>query len=172
CDPTTRTCRAGCRRDSDCALITPVSQPRQACISGQCQNYCRDNNGCPVSLFCDPGGTCGVRTGRSDCRDCQATGSCPPRADCLVFISEGQTRRFCGMRCNAEPDCPSGYDCGSVIFGCSGEGAPCPRDPSRPEDMICRTFLVENEPGPHYFCANSTGQPNVYFKSCAPISGF
>jgi len=176
CDPVTRTCRAGCRRDSDCALVTPVSQPRQACISGQCQNYCRDNNGCPVNLFCDTGGTCSARTGRADCRDCQATGTCPPGSDCLVFINEGQTRRFCGMRCNDEPDCPSGYDCGSVIYGCPREGDECQADsgPNR-----CSVFLVENEVRPdgtlipQLYCAEvATGRPHVYFKSCAPISGF
>ncbi len=78
------------------------------------------------------------------------------------------------MQCTTQSQCPSGYDCGGVIFQCTtGEGGPCPPDPNRPGvTMTCQGFLVENEIGTQFYCADPSHQPNVYFRACAPISGF
>jgi hypothetical protein len=35
-----------------------------------------------------------------------------------------------------------------------------------------RRMAIENEDGIQKFCADSTGLPHEYFKSCAPSSGF
>ena len=89
------------------------------------------------------------------------------RPSCLGFVAEGQqTVRFCGLHCQAPEDCPSGYDCGGVIYTCSSEGAACDSDPTRPgETFRCKGFLVENETGTQYFCAGNSGLPHEYVKT-------
>jgi hypothetical protein len=169
CDPVTARCRPGCRRDADCA-------DKQACEGGQCRPFCRINASCSVNLFCAPNmGACGTRSGRVDCRDCTgASGVCGSGASCLTFISEGQTRNFCGTHCSSNEDCPSGFDCTEVIFSCTtGEGGSCPADSNAPgQTFTCRSFQVENESGTRFYCADATGQPHVYIQACAPLSGF
>ncbi len=172
CNATVSQCRAGCRRDGDCKQKT-------ACVNNLCIDFCRTNQSCPVMEFCNPtSGSCAIRPNRTDCRDCTSSPtvctSTGLQASCLTFVSEGQnTRRFCGVHCRTQEDCPSGFECGGVIFTCNSEGASCPPDAQAPgEQMRCKSFLVENEPGPQLFCADSTGQPHEYFKACAPSSGF
>ncbi len=161
-------CANGCRTDNGCPL-------RQACLNGQCQNFCRDNQLCSqANQFCNAGnGVCSTRPGRVDCVDCTnnafACGD-PSIATCLVFISEGQANRsFCGMTCQESEDCPSGFDCDGVIFGCAPEGSACQSDNG--QTITCRSFNVENE-GIRQFCADATGQPHEYERRCGPNSGF
>jgi hypothetical protein len=163
CNATTASCKPGCRKDGDCA-------PKKACVNGTCTTFCRDSTACPVNQFCNPtNGTCATKVGRTDCNMCGGISGCGTNADCLTFISEGQMGAFCGVRCMEQKDCPSGFDCGSVIFGCSG-GAFCEQVAG--DSISCKAFQVENETGDQFFCADSTGQPHEYFKSCAPSSGF
>lgn len=172
CRANVMACTPGCRKDGDCG-------PKRACVNQQCTSFCRDNTYCPVNQFCNTGnGTCSPTPGRSDCRSCgSGLGGCdgsgpggPIEGDCLTFIAEGQTASFCGMRCTSDVDCPSGFDCGSVIFSCPS-GA-CSQDPNSTETITCTSFLVENETGEQFYCTDSTGQPHEYFRSCAPSSGF
>ncbi len=165
CNVSTLACRAGCRGDGDCA-------PKLACVNGQCTTFCRDNQGCPVNQFCDTAtGRCAARPGRVDCNSCGITSTCGSQstARCLSFVTEGQTGSFCGMTCTSDDDCPSGFDCGGVIFSCRG-GAFC--EPVAGQTITCKAFQVENEEGDQFFCAGNNGLPNVYFRSCAPKSGF
>jgi hypothetical protein len=74
------------------------------------------------------------------------------------------------MHCTQSSDCPSGYDCGSVIFSCGGLGGFCQSIPG--DTVSCKAFLVENEVGDQYYCADSSGQPHEYYRACAPNSGF
>lgn len=170
CNSSLASCRAGCRRDGDCAS-------KEACVNGLCLSYCRANPSCPANQFCDAaGGSCAFRSNRVDCADCSgnpmACGSAG-NASCLAFIAEGQLRRFCGMHCTAPADCPSGFDCGTVIYTCGGAGSACGSDPDAPNETItCKGFLVENEQGTKYYCADSTGEPHEYFRACAPSSGY
>lgn len=176
CSTQQLTCRAGCRTDGDCALPmgATVSAPRLACINGQCQAFCRDNEGCPANQFCDKtNGRCLVRPNRVDCQSCGSTSPIQQcgsgmTARCLTFVTEGQTASFCGMICQNDDDCPSGFDCGGVIFNCRG-GAFCEAIPG--QTVSCRAFQVENEDGDQFFCSGNDGQPHVYFRACAPRSG-
>lgn len=164
CSTATLACRAGCRDDGDCA-------PKNSCVNGQCQFFCRDNTFCPVNQFCNTAtGTCAPQSGRVDCNSCTGSLDCGAEsfARCLSFLTEGTTTQFCGQICLTDDDCPSGFDCGGVIFSC-GNGGVC--TPDNGETMTCTAFQVENEMGDQFLCADSTGKPHVYFKACAPRSG-
>jgi hypothetical protein len=141
-------------------------------VNGACTFFCRDNQACPVNQFCNKvNGTCFDKPNRVDCNDCGGFMGCgsPDVARCLSFITEGQTATFCGMICNTNDDCPAGFDCGGVIYSCTG-GVGC--DQVAGQTITCKSFQVENETGDQFYCTDSTGQPHVYFKSCAPRSGF
>ncbi|HEY8207635.1 MAG TPA: hypothetical protein VIG99_09150 [Myxococcaceae bacterium] len=166
---TANRCQSGCRTDNGCPL-------RQACLNGQCQNFCRDNQLCSQSnQFCNTSsGVCSAQPGRVDCANCGsnpfACGNDPDAATCLVFIAEGQQQSFCGMACEENEDCPSGFDCDGVIFGCGSEGSACQSDNG--QTVTCKSFNVENE-GIQLYCADPpTGQPHEYFRRCGPSSGF
>ena len=163
CSTATLACRAGCRDDGDCA-------PKNSCVTGNCSFFCRDSNFCPVNQFCNPmAGTCATRAGRVDCNTCTSGFECGTGASCLTFVTEGQTSSFCGHDCTEDVDCPSGFDCGGVIFGCSN-GASCPAPPGG-GTATCKSFTVENETGPQFYCSGSNGLPIEYKRSCAPKSG-
>jgi hypothetical protein len=164
CSTSTQQCVIGCRIDGDCPT-------KLSCVNGSCQFFCRDNTFCPAGQFCDlTSGSCATSPGRVDCQSCGGLNSCGPAdlASCLTFVEEGQTTSFCGMMCSTAADCPSGYDCGGVIFGCSG-AASCAQVTG--DSISCRGFQVVNETGTQFYCADSTGQPHEYFKACAPSSG-
>lgn len=171
CGEASKVCVPGCQTDSDCI-------PKMSCINGQCENFCRNNEMCPVDQFCNTvNGTCADRPGRTDCDTCLTELDCfMPNTEsvCLGFVGEGQSvSRFCAPHCNAQEDCPSGYDCGGVVYTCSSDGAPCPIDSRNPsEQIICRPYQVENETGTRFFCTNTTQQVHEYFRACAPKSGF
>ena len=41
------------------------NRSKNACVNGLCQNFCRENRGCPVGQFCETsGGSCGARPNR------------------------------------------------------------------------------------------------------------
>jgi hypothetical protein len=165
CGTATLQCRTGCRDDGDCPT-------KLSCVNGACQFFCRDNTFCPVNQFCNTTtGTCATRNGRVDCQTCTNATGCGGTtiAHCLSFVTEGQTASFCGQNCLVDADCPSGFDCGGVIFNCSASGS-C--DPVAGDTITCKAFQVENESGDQFYCSDSSGLPHVYFKSCAPSSGF
>jgi len=166
CNTALSQCVNGCRTDDGCPL-------RQACLGGQCQVFCRDNQLCPQpTQFCNTSsGACFFQSGRTDCQPCTFQSDCGPNASCLVFIAEGQAdTTFCGMGCQENADCPAGYDCDGVIFGCS-DSRPCDQDPGSPQTITCKTFNVENE-GLQQYCADQSGDPHEYFRRCGPSSGF
>ena len=73
------------------------------------------------------------------------------------------------MACTTADDCPAGFDCGGVIYSCPG-GLGC--ETVVGDTITCKSYQVENETGDQFYCTDSTNQPHVYFKSCAPRSGF
>jgi Cys-rich repeat protein len=162
CNAATASCKPGCRTTADCPF-------KKSCQNHQCVDFCLDNDYCPVNQFCDTSsGSCSTHSGRSDCDDC-STGICGGAGHCLEFISEGQTNSFCGEDCMTDAECPSGFDCGPVIFSCDGALSVCPDVPGT--TITCKGFMVENEMGEKFYCTDSTGQPHEYFKACAPQSG-
>ncbi len=164
CSTATLSCRNGCRDDGDCT-------PKNSCVSGQCTFFCRDNTFCPVDQFCNrTNGTCAPRPGRVDCMACTSGFECGTNISCLTFVTEGQTGSFCGHDCTDDVDCPSGFDCGGVIFSCSSGGS-CPAPPAG-GTASCLAFNVENENGPQFYCSGSNNLPIEYKRSCAPRSGF
>ena len=100
---------------------------------------------------------------------CPAGVECSTGVSCLQFVTEGQTGQFCGHDCSTDSDCPSGFDCGGVIFSCRNGGT-C--DPVSGQTITCKGFQVENEEGDQFFCSGNNGLPHVYFRACAPRSGF
>jgi len=68
--------------------------------------------------------------------------------------------------CEVDDDCPSGYDCGGVIYDCTDSPNSCP------SDSVCKQFTIENEPEPKRLCSDPrTGWPKQFEKCCAPRSG-
>ena len=165
CNSATQSCRAGCRQDGDCA-------PKDSCVNGACTFFCRDSQACPAGQFCNKSsGTCFTKPNRVDCNDCGGFNSCGDQAvaRCLSFITEGQSATFCGMVCKNDDDCPAGFDCGGAIYSCpSGSGC----EAVQGDTITCKSYDVENEVGPQQYCTDSSNQPHVYFRSCAPRSGF
>jgi hypothetical protein len=145
-------------------------------VAGQCSSFCRTNATCSAGEFCNVlTGQCAPVSGRTDCADCTLDpGACGVNAQCLSFIAEGQQgTRFCGEGCATSAECPAGFDCTGVIYGCSAEADPCPDDTSVPGQVFtCKGFLVENEQGTQFYCSDSAGVPHEYYRACAPSSGF
>ena len=175
-------CVNGCYTTSDCPIepVTP-QQSRPSCVGanlsvnpplrGACQPFCLTNDSCPVQAFCDEAsGTCSYNPADANCAPCGGGQSCGPSGNCLQFISEGQTGLFCGTTCLSQDDCPSGFDCGGVIFGCDPAGgqAACTQVPG--QVITCLLFTPVNDI-PQGFCADATGEPYVYYNACAPLSG-
>jgi hypothetical protein len=165
-------CIAGCRRDEDCPLLPVPLAPgasQFSCQAGQCVQFCKSNEYCPLGKRCDQGsGTCLTIPSYDPyaalCQKCGAIG-CGSSGVCLMFIAEGQLGSFCGVQCVSNDDCPSGYDCGNILYDC-GQGGTCP------DGSFCKQFQVENEPAPLSLCADpKTGWPKDFDTYCAPRSG-
>src|SRR5208283_3322183 len=105
----------------------------------------------------------------ANCMTCNVNTDCgPSNYSCLQFIVEGQTALFCGSTCSTDADCPSGFECGGVIYGCDpAQGCPATPDGT---PVQCLLFNPVNE-SPSYFCAGPNGQPYTYFSACSPLSG-
>lgn len=99
-------CQPGCQSGEDC-YPDEVCDPNTAtCAAAACRSTTLD---CGFGEFCDPAaGDCYEASGYycSDCRDdddCGGNGNL-----CFGFGSNGN---FCGVTCDSQLDCPSGYDC-------------------------------------------------------------
>jgi hypothetical protein len=127
-----RTMGNGCQQDSDCG--DPASAYRCEVQTGTC--YCRTDEACPPSQYCNTAGFCQDRTGcatDSDCSDpgtfCDTTtGSCLPMGRCSFDLQcpLGQVcdtnKGSCVMGCRSNGDCPgSSCRCGNVPCNCTGQ---------------------------------------------------
>ncbi len=173
------TCVEGCYTTSNCPFQPSPTQSEPACVGanlgvsppvlGNCQPFCLSNDSCPPDSFCDTAsGTCSSSAGDTNCADCGQDSDCGPASSCLQFIISGQTALFCGSTCTSDADCPGGFSCNPVIYGCSGPGDPGCQPPG---DVQCTLFNPVNE-SPSYFCAGPDGQPYQYFSACSPLSGY
>lgn len=105
-------CVAGCQSGDDC-YPDEVCDPNTAtCAAAACRDTSLD---CGFKEFCDPAaGDCYEASGYycSECRDeddCGGNGNL-----CLNFGANG---RFCGVTCDTNIDCPSGFECIPVSDG-------------------------------------------------------
>lgn len=138
-------CVEGCRDTGDCALYRVCNRAGTAstalgsCIAG----VCGDKSFCAFGERCTSG-SCAADPNPNHCKlDCNGNAECGDGGAnfCLVNSAydpnnpAASYETFCGVECDAEEDCPSGYNCGSVVLltqdqctndtECGGEGRRC-----------------------------------------------
>ncbi len=111
-------CVAGCTADSDCfpgdACERAEGEEVGSCAPATCEDSHVD---CAFGEFCDhQGGDCYDAEGYY-CRPCGDDADCGGGGN--VCLSWGDNGHFCGVRCEAEQDCPSGYTC-TVVDDAAG----------------------------------------------------
>lgn len=105
-------CQPGCQSGDDCYPDEVCDPSTATCAAAACRDTSLD---CGFKEFCDPAaGDCYEASGYycSDCRndeDCGGNGNI-----CLNFGAPGQ---FCGVTCDTNVDCPSGFECLPVSDG-------------------------------------------------------
>ncbi len=79
-------------------------------LAGQCVDPCADVN-CPRGDVCNPADRRCYEGGQGVCDPCVINGQCSGEGTdrCLTYQDTGE--RFCSRPCQAERDCPVGYDC-------------------------------------------------------------
>jgi hypothetical protein len=140
------TCTEGCIGTGDCPLYrvcdrTGLTSPTELgrCVGGRCddKSFCAFGDRCTA-------GACLPDPNPNHCTlDCQGNATCGDqgRNFCLVNSAyDPQNPRasyesFCGVECDAEEDCPNGYNCGGVVLltqdqctnsgECGGGGREC-----------------------------------------------
>ena len=102
-------CVEGCAADDDCYPGDYCNDELQVCDKAPCTNSQID---CDFKEFCNTGtGEC-IEASGYYCRDCEQDSDCGGNGNvCLHF---GQERDFCGVTCEVESDCPSGFSCFDV----------------------------------------------------------
>ncbi len=120
-----------CGQDSDCG--SPAASYRCEPQTGVC--YCRTDDACPASQFCNTVGFCQDRSGCSvnaDCLDpslfcdavsgsCLARGRCTSDLQCALGSVCDVARSSCVAGCRTAGDCSgSSCRCGDVACACSG----------------------------------------------------
>ncbi|MCK6503776.1 hypothetical protein L6R53_10320 [Myxococcota bacterium] len=99
-------CVAGCGEDTDCYPGEACDLATATCGPAACQDSHRD---CAFQQLCDPDqGTCYDAEGYY-CRSCDGDDDCGGNGNlCLSWSDNGD---FCGVTCQTDVDCPSGYTC-------------------------------------------------------------
>ena len=141
----------GCQQDADCG--SPATFYRCEPQTGAC--YCRTDEACPASQFCNTIGFCQDRAGCSvnaDCLDpslfcdaasgsCLAQGRCTSDLQCKLGQVCDTQKSTCVVGCRNAGDCNgASCRCGDVACACTG---------STPEELA-RCGLGVCDP---YFCA-------------------
>lgn len=150
----TRLGEKACREDSDCG--SPASAFRCEAETGVC--YCRTDQACPGSQFCNAIGFCQDRSGCAtnlDCADATtycdtASGQCIPRGRCSSDLqcTLGEVCDLAASRCVA--GCRTNGDCAGTSCRC-GEVA-CACTGTTPEELARCTIGVCDPD----FCADET----------------
>ncbi|HOX43437.1 MAG TPA: hypothetical protein PK668_07565 [Myxococcota bacterium] len=112
-------CHLGCRTTADCELLE-----REVCVGGSClAGRCEQTDYCPFGQFCvlaeracqvDPTQPYCVPGCSPICAGCtdKTQGPCGDPAN----LCSGQNPTYCLVACQAEDDCPSGYDCVNSVY--------------------------------------------------------
>ena len=99
-------CVTGCQGDEDC-------YPGNSCDLGT--NSCQTAHCTDSQIDCDFKEICNVVTGECVeasgiyCRECELNSECGGSGN--VCMHWGLERSFCGVTCESESDCPSGFTC-------------------------------------------------------------
>ena len=140
----------GCQIDSDCG--SPEANYRCEAETGVC--FCRTDEACPASQFCNTIGFCQDRAGcevNTDCLDpslfcdvasgtCLARGRCTSDLQCELGQVCDVAKSTCVMGCRTNGDCNgTSCRCGEAACRCTG---------TTPEELA-RCFLGVCDP---YFC--------------------
>jgi len=106
------TCSEGCEGNEDCYPGDACNSETATCETATCTNSHVD---CAFKEYCNSvTGDCYDASGYF-CQSCQADEDCGGGGNmCLSF---GFERDFCGVYCEAESDCPSGFTCVSISDG-------------------------------------------------------
>ncbi|HJN74369.1 MAG TPA: hypothetical protein QGF58_10600 [Myxococcota bacterium] len=101
-----RTCVEGCAEDSDCWPGDVCDLASKTCIARGCRDTQLD---CGYREFCnEANGECYETTGYY-CRPCEDDSNCGSEDNiCLNF---GSGRQYCGVYCEDDQECPSGFGC-------------------------------------------------------------
>lgn len=95
-----RSCQPGCAEDSDCLFGDLCDTETATCESRECTDTRID---CAYGEFCNASGECYEAAGYY-CRECEDDNDCGGNGN---YCLSG----YCGVSCQSDSDCPSGYDC-------------------------------------------------------------
>ena len=99
-------CLSGCQNDQDCLPGDSCNLETQVCETAACTDSQID---CDFQQFCNAfSGECTDASGLY-CRECEVNADCGGNGN--VCMHWGLQRDFCGVSCEVETDCPSGYTC-------------------------------------------------------------
>ncbi len=101
-------CEGGCQGADDC-------YPGDVCAEGQCvSGGCRSTSlDCGFNEFCDTTtGDC-YEAGGYYCEPCTQESDCGGNGNLCLNLGGGYGS-FCGVTCESEGDCPSGYTCNPI----------------------------------------------------------
>lgn len=124
CDPNgSETCVPGCKDTGDCPLYSACAGAADGVSLGTClSGRCDDKSFCAYGEFCQ-NNQCISANDPNFCKECgQNVGCGDPANFCLINSSYDPNRpenggpNFCGVSCEQETDCPSGYNCGGVVL--------------------------------------------------------
>ncbi len=99
-------CVDGCQSDKDCYPGDVCDPDSNTCASGFCTDTHID---CDFKEFCNSvTGDCTEASGIY-CRECEVNNDCGGNGN--VCMHWGLQRDFCGVSCEQDADCPSGFTC-------------------------------------------------------------
>jgi hypothetical protein len=99
-------CASGCTEDTDCYPDSFCNTEKKKCEASGCRSTTLD---CDFQQFCDVStGECYDASGYY-CRECLSDEECGGNGN--TCLSWGIYGSFCGVTCETETDCPSGYNC-------------------------------------------------------------
>ena len=99
-------CEPGCASDDDCYPGDYCNSDSQTCEQAPCTDSHVD---CGFKEYCNTvTGEC-IEASGYFCRDCELDADCGGNGN--VCMHWGLERDFCGVSCEVESDCPSGFTC-------------------------------------------------------------
>jgi len=113
-------CTAGCANDDDCYPGDACDTTQGQCAEASCRSTTLD---CGFKEFCNTvTGECYEASGYY-CLECFDDDDCGGNDN--TCLSWGAYGNFCGVTCDTESDCPSGFTCIDVGSGGSAEFKQC-----------------------------------------------